>query len=138
MNRDDLQRLAKIRVREARVLLRNECFEGAYYLLGYAVECALKACVAKQTKKHDFPDRKRVMDTYVHDLEKLMNVSGLKTQHDQHMKSNPNFELNWAIVKDWSEEKRYSASITRSEAKNLYSAVTARRGGVLTWLKKLW
>ena len=47
-----------MRVKEAAVLLQNGCPEGAYYLAGYAVECALKACVAKQTREHDFPDRK--------------------------------------------------------------------------------
>ena len=37
MNRNDFQQLAEIRVKEAKVLLDNQCFDGAYYLLGYAV-----------------------------------------------------------------------------------------------------
>jgi hypothetical protein len=56
MNRADLQALADLRVKEATILLDANCFEGAYYLLGYAIECALKACIAKQIKQHDFPD----------------------------------------------------------------------------------
>jgi hypothetical protein len=47
MNRNDLQNLSRLREKEAKVLLDNGCFAGAYYLLGYAVECALKACIAK-------------------------------------------------------------------------------------------
>ena len=62
MNRYDLQKLSRLRVREAKVLLDNKCYEGAYYLLGYAVECALKACIARQTKAFDFPDRKLIND----------------------------------------------------------------------------
>lgn len=58
MNRYDLQKLAVLRVKEGKVLLDNKCYEGAYYLLGYAIECALKACIAKQTKKFDFPEKK--------------------------------------------------------------------------------
>lgn len=33
-------------------------YDGAYYLSGYAVEWALKACIAKNVKRYDFPDRK--------------------------------------------------------------------------------
>ncbi len=50
MNRSDFQRLTRLRLDEAKVLLANERYQGAYYLIGYAVECALKACIAKQTK----------------------------------------------------------------------------------------
>lgn len=138
MNRADLQSIAKLRVKEARVLLDNRCYEGAYYLLGYAVECALKACIAKQTKRYDFPDRKLVQDSYVHDLEKLLNISGLKVLHQTQMQSDKIFEVNWATVKDWKEDKRYVVSISEAEARDLYLAVTERNHGVLTWLKKLW
>ncbi|MCH9011178.1 MAG: HEPN domain-containing protein, partial [Chloroflexi bacterium] len=78
MNRADLQEISSLRVEEARVLLRNGYYSGAYYLIGYAVECALKACIAKQIRRYDFPDRKLVNDSYTHDLEKLLGVSGLK------------------------------------------------------------
>jgi hypothetical protein len=57
MKRKDFQELAAVRLKEARVLLRAGCYEGAYYLAGYAVECALKACISKQTERHEFPDR---------------------------------------------------------------------------------
>lgn len=63
MNRDDLQKLARLRLREARALLDRDLYPGAYYLSGYVVECALKACIAKSTKKFDFPDKGRVADS---------------------------------------------------------------------------
>ena len=52
-------------------MLKAKQYAGAYYLLGYSVECALKACIAKQTKKHDFPDKEVVKKSYVHNLVKL-------------------------------------------------------------------
>ncbi|HKQ62260.1 MAG TPA: hypothetical protein VJS92_13295 [Candidatus Polarisedimenticolaceae bacterium] len=58
MHRDDLRRLARLRLREARLLLRAGAFAGAYYLVGDAVECALKACISKQFRQHDIPDKK--------------------------------------------------------------------------------
>ena len=39
MNRSDLQKIADIRVADAKLLLDAGRFEGAYYLIGYAVEC---------------------------------------------------------------------------------------------------
>jgi len=81
MNRTDLQRLTRLRLREARVLFDNRRYDGAYYLLGYAVECALKAYIAKQTKRYDFPDKKFVNDIYTHDLNKLLSVSGLESDY---------------------------------------------------------
>lgn len=138
MNRTDLQTLATLRLREARVLLDNGCFEGAYYLAGYAVECALKACIAKQSKRYDFPDRKFVNDSYSHDLLQLIRVANLATVYDLEVKSNMNFALHWSIVREWSEQARYRSSITQAEAENIYRAITVRRDGVLVWLKKYW
>ena len=138
LNRRELQRLAKMRIKEAKVLLDSGHFEGAYYLLGYAVECALKACIAKQIKKHDFPDKKAVNESYTHKLEPLMHLAGLEIHFNKEIKANSQFEKNWTIVKDWSEESRYSSSVSKAKAKDFYSAVTARKKGILAWIKKFW
>ena len=138
MNRVDLQRLSRLRVDEAKVLLDNGRFEGAYYLLGYAVECALKACIAKQIRRYDFPDRRMVLDSYTHDLEQLLRVSGLEGQLRADLRSNPDLNLNWVIVNDWSEEIRYETWVSDEKAREFYRAVTARRGGILPWLRKRW
>ena len=124
--------------KEAKVLLDHGCFAGAYYLLGYAVECALKACIARQIRRYDFPDRKLVNDSYTHDLEKLLNISGLKTEFQRAIQTNQSLAVNWAIVKDWSEQSRYSTDISEIMARDFYSAVTARGQGVLSWLRKRW
>ena len=138
MNRADLQEISNLRVEEARVLLQNGFYSGAYYLVGYAVECALEACITKQIRRYDFPDRKLVNDSYTHDLERLLGVSGLKEELDSESAGNPVLEENWTIVKDWSEQSRYRSSIPENEARDLFSAVTARRNGVLSRLKKSW
>lgn len=36
MNRSDLQQLAKLRIKEAKILLDNGCNEGAYYMAAYS------------------------------------------------------------------------------------------------------
>ena len=57
MNRSSLQNLANERIKDAEALLMAGRWSGAYYLAGYAVECALKACFAKQTREYDFPQK---------------------------------------------------------------------------------
>jgi HEPN domain-containing protein len=53
MNRTDLQNLAEERLGDAEVLLASNRYSGAYYIVGYAVECGLKACIAKLTRAED-------------------------------------------------------------------------------------
>lgn len=127
-----------MRISDARVLLRAGRYQGAYYLSGYAVECGLKACIAKQVRRHDFPDKKTVADSYTHNLDQLVKVAGLSQVHATELGSNANFALNWGIVKDWSEQDRYDPSISAVDARDIYSAVTARTNGVLIWLRKHW
>jgi HEPN domain-containing protein len=138
MNRYDLQELADLRITEARVLLDNGYYVGAYHLMGYAVECALKACVARQTNRYDFPDLRFVRDSHTHNLSQLLTVSGLNSEHDNVRQSDLQFGANWAAVIRWSEQSRYTTSISREEAENLYSAITNPENGVLTWLKEWW
>lgn len=138
MNRAELQALARLRIAEARVLLANDRFAGAYYLAGYAVECALKACIAKQTARYDFPDKDRVTRSHTHNLQQLLDLSNLKVAFHKEIERNRALELNWGIVKDWNERARYSPSFTKAQARDLYSAVNGRRNGVLGWLKRQW
>jgi HEPN domain-containing protein len=138
MNRATFQRISEIRKREAAALLSAGQYPGAYYLVGYAVECALKACVAKQVRRYDFPDRKVANEAFTHDLEKLMKLSGLAPELEKEMETNKPLELNWAVMKDWSESARYEIGITEGQARDLYSACTARSNGVLSWIKRKW
>jgi HEPN domain-containing protein len=138
MNRSDLRALARLRRREARALLELNHPAGAYYLIGYAVECALKACIARGTRAHDFPEKTRVMESYTHDLSKLLRLAELDKLLDQAGKTNPALVRNWALTKDWKETSRYDATINMKDARTLYKAVTRRRAGVLAWLRQHW
>jgi HEPN domain-containing protein len=136
MNRDELQQLARLRLKDGRALLRGGNYDGAYYLLGYVVECGLKACIARQTQRYDFPDRRSVSDSYTHDLEKLAGVAGLQQSLNQAIRNDSVFAIHWGIAKDWSEESRYNR-YTSQEARALYSAITGRHG-VLRWIRQHW
>jgi HEPN domain-containing protein len=139
MNRTDFHKLAEIRIREAKVLLDHKCYEGAYYLAGYAVECALKAYIAKRTLAHDFPPKPQVVHSfYQHKIESLANLAELHNELRDRLNSGGQFERNWKHLTSWSEEKRYETHIDAKSARDLYRAINNPRNGVLVWLKKYW
>jgi len=138
MKRNDLQQVSRARLKEAGVLLRARRYAGAYYLAGYAVECALKACIAKQVSRYDFPDKTFANEAWTHSLENLIHLAGVWQDFRQEAGTNKALERNWAVVKDWKETDRYDLSITRAEARDLYSAIASRKNGVLRWIRARW
>ncbi|MCP5110188.1 MAG: DNA-binding protein, partial [bacterium] len=133
MKRKDLQQLSTIRLREARALFAAGHFEGAYYLGGYVVECALKACVAKQTERYEFPDKKRANASHTHSIPDLVGLAGIGKELGQKKQSDLNFAANWRIVEIWSEQSRYERR-GQAEAESLLAALRDRNHGVLRWL----
>ena len=139
MNRIDLQKLAQIRTEEAEALLRAKKWAGAYYLAGYAVECGLKACIAKKTKRHDFPpDKDFVGKCYTHKLETLVVQAGVQVIFEAARTADPDLNVNWNIVTYWDEKARYERKRSRAQAQELYDAITDATHGVLTWIKLHW
>ena len=138
MNRSDLQQLSDVRIREAEVLLNNNCYQGAYYLAGYAVECALKACIAKETREYDFPDKKLANSSYTHDLTELLGLSRLTEKMRDAKRLNKTVDTYWALVVSWNEDARYETRRSKKAAADLYEAITDPTNGVLAWLKNWW
>lgn len=133
MNRVDLQWLAEERIAEAQTLFAANQWSGAYYLAGYAVECALKACIAKNTKAEEIPERKFAEKFFNHDLVKLLDFAKL----DSEMTKDRDVKPNWDVVKDWNQQSRYERK-TKTDTENLIDAITAGKHGVLSWLKLRW
>jgi len=137
MNRVDLQGIAETRVQESGALLAAGFPDGAYYLAGYAVECALKACIAKRTREHDFPEKALATRSYTHKLQDLLVVAELRTELEAALQADPIMQANWTIVKDWSEESRYEKR-TLQEAEILLRAIEDKKGGLLPWIMQRW
>jgi hypothetical protein len=139
VNKSDLEQLADLRLAEAEALLglTPPMPAGAYYLAGYAVECALKACIAKLTARHDFPDKTFAAKCFTHKARDLVPLAGLEGARAAAMAADPLLAANWLIVKDWSEESRYE-SRTVAEATDLIDAIREPNHGVLQWVKIHW
>ncbi len=140
MTRAEWQRIADERVRDANVLLSAKRWAAAYYLAGYAVESALKACIVVYVKKNAevvFREKKYSEKCWTHDIEILLQLAGLKETRDADASLNPALLKSWQVVKDWSEITRYERR-TRLDAEKLYEAVTQTAVGVLPWIKNHW
>jgi HEPN domain-containing protein len=137
MDRRDLRALSRVRLSEAKALLKAGLPNGAYYLAGYAVECALKACIAKETQRYEFPEKKRVDASYTHNLKELVRVADLRDELQAAEKADALFEGYWGVVQLWSEQSRYSRHSPES-SQELIQAIGDRDHGVMKWVRHYW
>jgi HEPN domain-containing protein len=138
-DRAHFQRLAELRLAEARILAREGQFSGTYYIAGYAIECALKARIAALFRENEIPDRNLVNRVYTHDLTALLNLSGLEKPLDRDRQSDKDLDRRWSIVKNWTEQARYS-TWTEQEAVAIIDAIDGdgKSGGLFQWLSAHW
>ena len=137
LSRNDLQKLAQVRLEDSIVLYQAGKASSAYYLAGYSIELALKACISKLFQPDVIPDKAFVQAIYTHSLESLMNVAGLLPQFKEDSKNDPQFAAYWGIVSKWSETSRYQLwdSVT---AATLIQSINDPDHGVFQWVKKHW
>lgn len=135
LNRSILQDLAQARLEDARALLRIGRHAGAYYLAGYAIECGLKACIAKQTKEGDFPPGRRTIEKYYsHNLRQLCKEAGIHFENKS--EDDDRIPVNWNVIWPWSEQSRYDPEPLKSE--KAYSDYFQAINEVFQWLQGLW
>jgi len=125
-------------VKEAQALLSAGLNDGAYYLAGYAVECALKACIAKGTQRHEFPDKKKVEASHTHKLIDLVKLANLEDSRIERARGDSDFLSNWDLVRVWSEQSRYQKGRRPEAAQAFVRAVNDRTHGVIAWIKLHW
>ena len=137
LTRNDLQQLAQLRLDDAILLHQAGRSSSAYYLAGYSIELALKACIAKLFQPDVIPDRAFVNAIYTHKLDSLVGTAGLRTQFDADTKADPQFAAYWMAVSQWSEESRYKFwdSI---QSGTLLEAINEPSHGVFQWVTRYW
>jgi hypothetical protein len=111
--------------------------DGAYYLAGYCVECALKACIAKLTHRHEFPNKERTLQSYGHKFGELLKAAVLEPAQPEEAQRDSAFLRHWNVVQLRSPDRRYllnDATATRE----LIEAVSNPKHGVLRWIKVHW
>ena len=143
MNRAQLQRLAQAKVDDALVLLAAGRWPTAYYVAGYAVEFALKACVLRHIDDTGriFADAdylRSLSACWTHDFTKLVKLAGLEADFGRAHGANPTLKRYWDTAAGWTEASRYWETTTEADARELFEAITHDPDGVLTWIRTRW
>ncbi len=128
-SRVELRKLSEDRMEDAEVLLKNGRYDAAYYLAGYAVECALKARIVSLLEGY-FPPKQSL---YIHSLQNLLDLAELKKAFEDTSKTDSSFADQWDTVKEWSEHSRYDTQDQKA-AEDMLKAVR----GVVKCIKAYW
>lgn len=82
-NNKELRIIAKKRLHTAKLLFQAKDWEGAAYMMGYALECALKAATCKTLGLVSYPENTKnpKIDSYfmTHKFDQLLIVSGMES-----------------------------------------------------------
>ncbi len=137
MRRIDLQSLAQLRFDDAVILLEQNRYSSAYYLCGYAVELGLKACIARQVRSEEIPEKGLIQKVYTHEFLPLVRLAGLARELADAQNADQRFQAFWGIASEWSPESRYAISDPTS-AQLLLTAIGDPEHGVLQWIRMYW
>ena len=148
--RIEFQELSHLRILEADTLLAKNYPDGAFYLAGYAVECALKAAICQTLDIDDFFDAystkahsAKVKDDIVqkfktHDFGTLLVLSGLYFKLETDLLGDAQLDYSWSSIRlhAWPEQYRYQIVSRKSitEAVDFIDSVKC----LLQWIKKHW
>ncbi len=139
LTRDDLKKLARLRLKEAEQLYQRRLYDGCVYLCGYVIECALKARICRFLGLTTYPmegEHGRIFKTHNFGILKLLG--GLEGEITI-TKNKVLFE-NWSAVAKWDPEQRYAraGSCDRKRAAEVLASIKDKPNGVFAWLTKRW
>lgn len=139
MNRPMLQLLVEERLKDAVALTTAGQWPAAYYLAGYAVECALKSCILRRVIDEGliFTEPKFAERCWVHDLEILLKLAALEKALGLDIRADPVLGGHWDTIKEWKETSRYLLK-SETKARQLLEAISHPTNGLLQWLRRYW
>jgi len=112
-------------------------------MAGYALECALKACIFKVYVDSELIFKEKKMmgkvnnEYWTHNLEALFRLADLTKEFGIACGDNKKLETNWSTVKDWSVDDRYEQK-SETVAREMIEAISNTTDGVLPWLQARW
>lgn len=139
LNRIALKTATKAKLKAAKILFSAGDNDTAGYLLGYVVECSLKAVICRKLKISEYPDTGKFQNVFAtHEFDRLLLLSGYSAEID--LSKNPSLFNYWSILtKDWKPDIRYNGNIyTSAVIQDKLNALEDGRGGFLRWVKRRW
>ena len=101
--RSVLMHIAERRRGDVRMLLRNKRYDGAVYLVGYVVECMLKAAICQWIGEERLPER-----YMTHDLNWLREQAVITME--SHLRK------QWQNVEIWNVTVRYYSQVISAQS----------------------
>jgi hypothetical protein len=149
VNQAELRQMAQERILDAEALIAGGRWAFAYYVAGYAIECALKSCVLSRMIHTGwvFQDKIKGDECRTHDFGKLIDLAGLRGELNAQLAASAAaaggapgslFAGHWGTVLQWKETSRYEVGTTEAQARELYEAITHTTDGVLKWIQNYW
>jgi len=146
----EILKIADTRLKEAKSLLKDKHYSGAFYLAGYSVELYLKAKICQNFGIDDLfakdcnTNIKGISDVRkavkIHNLTVLLAFSGLNPKYEKLKVDAKNDKIKRKILSnisllmtDWNEEERYKsdASMRHQKIENMFNSLD----DFLQWIK---
>ena len=125
LDKKEIKKIARARLKEAEVLAASHRYEGAIYLCGYAVELGLKARICKTLKWPGYPSSKNEFNKYrsfkTHNLDVLLHLTGIEDR------VKTTLFAEWSAVTGWDPESRYNpvGNVSSHDARLMISSAKA-------------
>lgn len=116
ISKSELNKLAKARLKDAKVLFDAKRYDGAVYICGYVIELSLKLRICKTLNWEGFPSTNSEFQDFrsfkTHNLDVLLALSGVEE------KIKTKYLSEWSAIIIWDPEARYNpiGSIEKSDA----------------------
>lgn len=115
MKKEEIEKIIRARIEDARVLYESSRYDGSVYLCGYAIELGLKARICRTLQWDEYPTSGKYNSFKTHDLDILLHLTGCEDKVKlKHL-------ADWSIVAQWNPEARYNpiGSVQDSDAKDM-------------------
>ncbi len=125
LDKKEIKKIARARLKDAEVLAASRRYEGAIYLCGYAVELGLKARICKTLKWSGYPSSNNEFKEYrsfkTHNLDVLLHLTGIEDRVKTALL------VEWSAVTGWDPESRYNpiGNVSPADAQLMISSAKA-------------
>ncbi len=138
--RTEQKDLALARLKSIKILMDGTDWDMAGYLMGYVVECALKAAVCRTLNQATYPDNLEKDDQarsffQTHRIDRLLMVSGMSdifegtTNHPKILQNWSDFTFNYPA--NWTEKRYQPGYWNEEKVKKCYTNLTEKPYGIL-------
>lgn len=125
IDKKEIKKIAKARLKDAEVLAASRRYDGAIYLCGYAVELGLKARICKTLKWPGYPSSNNEFQDFrsfkTHDLDVLLHLTGIEERVKTELLA------EWSAVAEWDPESRYNpiGNVSLADVQLMLSSATS-------------